>query len=92
MRSTQPQNPDTRAGIPELVKTLQARGTSVFLVSGGFRAVIHPIAQSLGIPLERVYANQILFGADGSYAGFDTKEYTSRSGGKAAAIKEIRSR
>lgn len=52
-------------GIPELVAALQARGTAVFLVSGGFRQVIHPIAASLGIPLERVYANKILFSVSG---------------------------
>jgi hypothetical protein len=27
---------------------------------------------------------------DGSYAGFDPQEFTSRSGGKAAAIREIK--
>ena len=31
-------------GIPELVALLKAQGKEVFLVSGGFRAVIHPIA------------------------------------------------
>jgi phosphoserine phosphatase len=32
-------------GIPELVTELRAQGKEVFLVSGGFRAVIHPIAE-----------------------------------------------
>jgi hypothetical protein len=49
------------AGIPELVAKLQQQGKAVFLVSGGFRQVIHPIAESLGIPLSHVYANQLLF-------------------------------
>lgn len=49
------------AGIPQLVKKLQSQGKAVFLVSGGFRQVIHPIAESLGIPLGNVYANQLLF-------------------------------
>ena len=53
--------PRLSPGVPALVRALQARGTGVFLVSGGFRAVIHPIAESLGIPLEHVYANRILF-------------------------------
>lgn len=48
-------------GIPRLVKALQEAGKGVFLVSGGFRAVIHPIAESLGIPVDNVYANTILF-------------------------------
>lgn len=32
-------------GIPELVQLLKGQGKEVFLVSGGFRAVIHPIAE-----------------------------------------------
>lgn len=53
--------PRLSPGIPELVKALQSQGKGVFLVSGGFRAVIHPIAESLGIPRGNVYANRILF-------------------------------
>jgi phosphoserine phosphatase len=49
------------AGIPELVAKLQQQGKAVFLVSGGFRQVIHPIAESLNIPISHVYANQLLF-------------------------------
>lgn len=49
------------AGIPELVRRLQSRGTAIFLVSGGFHAIIDPIAQHLGIPAEHVFANTILF-------------------------------
>ena len=49
------------AGVSDLILTLQKRGTLLFLVSGGFRAIIHPIAKSLGVPIEHVYANTILF-------------------------------
>ena len=49
------------AGIPELVKLLRSQGKQVFLVSGGFRQVIHPLATSLDIPLSHVFANTILF-------------------------------
>lgn len=51
------------AGIPELVARLQQQRKAVFLVSGGFHAIIDPIAQHLGIPAERVYANVILYKA-----------------------------
>lgn len=108
------------AGIPELVSLLQSRGTGVFLVSGGFRVIIDPIADILKIPRDHVYANRILFNVratlllcnaahaaflllttlltpcthwkqeDGSYAGFDETELTSRSGGKAAAARLIK--
>ena len=49
------------AGIPELVAKLQSQGKNVFLVSGGFRQVIHPIAESLNIPVGNVFANNLLF-------------------------------
>eukprot|EP00892_Ulva_mutabilis_P003243 jgi/Ulvmu1/1291/UM011_0015.1 len=82
--------PQLSQGIPELVQALQERGTAVALVSGGFRQIIEPIADTLGIPTHHVHANNLLFAADGSYAGFDDKEYTSRSGGKAEACKALR--
>lgn len=53
--------PFLNSGIPELVKLLKSRGQEVFLVSGGFRQIIHPLAAELGIPLSHVYANTILF-------------------------------
>ena len=38
-----------------------------------------------------MYANLLQFdAATGEYAGFDAAEFTSRSGGKAAAIREIK--
>ncbi|GAX84303.1 hypothetical protein CEUSTIGMA_g11725.t1 [Chlamydomonas eustigma] len=77
-------------GIPELVKLLQAQNKAVFLVSGGFRQIIHPLAIHLGIPLENVFANSLVFKADGTYAGFDENEFTCRSGGKPAAIRHIK--
>lgn len=75
--------------MPELVAKLQSRGTAVFLISGGFRQIINPIATTLNIPHGNVYANTLLFKDDGSYAGFDETEFTSRSGGKARAVQAI---
>ncbi len=53
--------PHVLAGIPELVKLLRSQGKEVFLVSGGFRQIIHPLAEQLGIPTSHVFANTILF-------------------------------
>jgi phosphoserine phosphatase len=78
------------AGIAELVEQLQKRHTAVALVSGGFRQIIEPIADSLGIPFNHVHANRLLFDQDGNYAGFDDQEFTSRSGGKLEAVKHLR--
>ena len=77
-------------GVEELVATLHERGVKVFLVSGGFRNMILPVAEQLNIPAHRIFANSILFDEDGNYAGFDTDEPTSRDGGKAVVIRRIK--
>ena len=37
-------------GIRELVKALQSRQKRVYLVSGGFRQMINPVADVLAVP------------------------------------------
>lgn len=76
--------------IAELIKKLKANSTDIYLVSGGFRQMIKPVALQLGIPPENIFANQLLFGSSGEFLGFDTAEPTSRSGGKATAVQHIR--
>lgn len=44
---------------------LHSRGTAVFLVSGGFRQLIEPVAEHLHIPKDHIYANVLLFSDDG---------------------------
>jgi len=48
------------------------------------------VAFELGIPAENIIANQLLFGTSGEYARFDPTEPTSRSGGKAKAVQQIK--
>ncbi|CAO2142487.1 unnamed protein product [Urochloa humidicola] len=82
--------PRISPGMADLVNKLKANNTDVFLVSGGFRQMIKPVASELGIPAENIIANQLLFGTSGEYAGFDPTEPTSRSGGKAQAVQQIK--
>ncbi|KAE8124447.1 hypothetical protein FH972_019332 [Carpinus fangiana] len=82
--------PRLSPGIEEFVKKLKARNITVYLISGGFRQMINPVASILGIPPENIFANQLLFGSAGEFMGFDTMEPTSRSGGKATAVQQIR--
>ncbi|PIA63194.1 hypothetical protein AQUCO_00200898v1 [Aquilegia coerulea] len=77
-------------GIDELITKLKANNTDVYLVSGGFRQMIQPVALLLGIKVENIYANQLLFGSSGEFVGFDKNEPTSRSGGKATAVQQLR--
>lgn len=67
-------------GVQALVDLLRARNVQVFLVSGGFRSLIAPVAAQLGISADHVFANRLLFDAAGACTGFDLAEPTSDSG------------
>lgn len=80
-------------GIVPLFQQLRERQVPTYLVSGGFRAMIAPVADALHVPFTRVFANTIWFDdATGAYAGFDSNEPTSRDGGKASALTRIQER
>lgn len=49
----------------DLVERLHKQGTRVYLVTGGFRVIVEPIAKGLNIPIENIYANEILFDEEG---------------------------
>lgn len=80
--------------IINLIKALQIKGAKVYLVSGGFRKIIIPVAKLLGINETNIYANEIIFDDKGNYIGFDKNEYTSDSGnenvGKAGVCKMLK--
>ncbi|XP_046461204.1 phosphoserine phosphatase-like [Daphnia pulex] len=73
-----------------LIKTLHVLNKKPYLISGGFESLIQPVADHLGIPKENIYANKLKFYHDGTYAGFDEDQPTSRSGGKSKVIQTIR--
>ena len=49
-----------------------------------------PVADLLKVHPTRIFANRICFNEEGRYGGFDDKEPTSRSGGKATAIATLK--
>ena len=77
-------------GVDKLVEALHKRGTSVYLVSGGFRLMIEPVAERLGVSIDNIYANTILFNDSGDYTGFDANEPTSADMGKPKAVGMIK--
>lgn len=77
-------------GIAELIDLLHERQIPVYLITGGFHSIVDPVAKQLNIPLTNVFANQLLFNEDGTYAGFDEEEMTSDSGGKGRVIEYLR--
>lgn len=84
--------PRLTPGIGELIRRLHGRGTHVYLVSGGFRQMIDPVAKMVGVNPERVIANVLVFNADGTYKSFDTTQPTAASGGKAKALGQLKAR
>ena len=86
----QTQPPRLTPGIRELVRLLHERDTPVYLISGGFRSIIGPIAKQLRIPKSNLFANRIKFFFEGECAGFEESEPTAHSGGKADVIRMLK--
>ncbi|XP_065335814.1 phosphoserine phosphatase [Cloeon dipterum] len=84
--------PNLTPGVRELVAELQHRKIPVYLISGGFRGLVGPVALELNIPLQNIYANRLKFFLNGDYAGFDEEEPTCRSGGKGEVIRFLKAK
>ena len=76
--------PDAQA----VIAAARASGWTVLIISGGFRPIIRPLADFLGIA--RVEAVDLFFDADGRYTGFDETYPTTRSGGKPEVIARLK--
>jgi phosphoserine phosphatase len=76
--------PDAKA----VVAAARADGWTPMIISGGFRPIIRPLANLLGI--ERVEAVDLFFDAEGRYTGFDEAYPTTRSGGKPEVIARLK--
>jgi len=77
-------------GIEKLVELLNLAQVDVYLISGGFRSMIEPVARELCVGKSNIIANTILFDDDGEYAGFDREELTSADMGKPKAVQKIK--
>ncbi|ESO90563.1 hypothetical protein LOTGIDRAFT_164153 [Lottia gigantea] len=71
----------------ELVDVLKKENKDIYLVSGGFRSIIEPVAKILNISTDHIFANRLLFDDQGKYIGFDENEATSESGGKKRVVE-----
>jgi len=76
-------------GVQNVMATLRARGSQLYLISGGFTVMVEPIAKLLGIPPENIFANHLIFDDQGMYKDFDRKAPTSMSRGKAKVIHHL---
>jgi D-3-phosphoglycerate dehydrogenase len=79
-------------GAPSVRKNLaffRDNADRIVIVSGGFREIIAPVAERLGVAPERVLCNDLVYDADGRVAGVDEANPLSRAGGKAAALAAL---
>lgn len=94
--------PLTRVHVAELAARILDEGTPsvrrnlgffrenadrIAIVSGGFREVIAPFADHLGVPADRVFANDLVYDDTGRVTGIDAANPLSEAGGKAVAIR-----
>ena len=54
----------------------------IVIVSGGFREIIAPVAEALGVPADRVLANDLVYDAAGRVTGVDLANPLAGAGGK----------
>jgi len=92
MLAEEPMEEIISPGLADLVKALQSKGKRVFLVSGGFRQMINPVAAVLNVPETDIYANSFLFDSSGAFTGHDKDEPTSRAGGKAKVVADLKAK
>ncbi len=78
-------------GMFELTGTLREKGHGVFAVSGGFLELLGPPLSTLGFMPGDVRANRFEFDTAGTVTGFDRDNPLSRSGGKAVAVRALKS-
>lgn len=77
-------------GVANLIGLLNERSKHVYFVSGGFRQMIEPTAAQLGVSKGRIYANSLLFNDDGDFRSHLDSEPTSRAGGKAKVVADLK--
>lgn len=79
-------------GTPSVRKNLaffKANADRIVILSGGFREIIAPIAERLGVAPDRVLCNDLTYDADGRVTGVDGANPLSEAGGKPQVIKAL---
>lgn len=76
-------------GARELVAALHAAGTRVYLVSGGLRVSILPLAAHLGVAPIRVHAVELSPAADGTWSLLDGEQPLATQRGKPHIVRSL---
>lgn len=71
---------------------LKAHANNIFILSGGFKEIIVPIAAEFNIPENQVYANEFIYDQESNshkIIGIDQDNYLAHDNGKAKAAKKF---
>ena len=69
------------------IRTLQAEGIRVRIMSGGLRPAVEVLAAELGVQAQNVAAVDMFFDGDGGYAGYEQASPLARTGGKRTLLE-----
>lgn len=76
-------------GTIEVFKALLATNKQTYIISGGIRQAILPLAKKLGLAANCVHAVEIYFNKDNAYIDFDQQSPLAKTGGKAVICTQI---
>ena len=80
---------EASASIRRNVDFFERHAERVYILSGGFREVIAPLAARLGIAADHVLCNDLTYDAEGRVTGVDDANPLSRDNGKPEVIKAL---
>ena len=73
----------------DVIGKLSAKHVELFVVSGGLREAILPLAVEAGLKEENVHAVSVVFDTGGEYKGFDEESLLTRQSGKRKVVKQL---
>nr|WP_298161548.1 phosphoglycerate dehydrogenase [Brevundimonas sp.] len=79
-------------GTPSVRRNLRffnENAANVVILSGGFREIIAPVAERLGVSADRVICNDLMYDADGVVIGVDDANPLSHENGKPIVIRAL---
>ena len=80
---------EASASIRRNLDFFERHAERVYILSGGFREVIAPLAARLGIAADHVLANDLIYDDEGRVTGVDDANPLSRDNGKPEVIKAL---
>ena len=80
-------------GTPSVRRNLrffQENAANIVIISGGFREIIAPVAERLGVSPDRVLCNDLMYDAEGRVTGADDANPLAHADGKSKAIASLK--